>query len=230
MKTSIPRATGFSLLELVIGLFIFTAGMLALASLQGQLTRSQADAAVRSVAANIAEEQIELIRGFGLIDNDPDNSVPAYTDIQDRTFTVSRGNMDYEVDIQVTDYYYDLAADQFGISNSQQLRVSDFKDATVNVSWGETPGFRISESQSISASSIGTGAIHLTALISSVTTQGAARSSTQEENQSLLPAVSYTPGRSQHHNTTRSVRMGSIGTLELSRATTGTMAAAAAVN
>jgi len=57
--------SGFSMLELVIGLFIFAVGMLSLASLQGQLIRSQADAAVRSVATNIAEEQVEFLHGFG---------------------------------------------------------------------------------------------------------------------------------------------------------------------
>jgi prepilin-type N-terminal cleavage/methylation domain-containing protein len=194
MKKMTVRQQGFSLLELVIGLFIFSTGMLALASLQGQLTRSQADAAVRSVATNIAEEQIELVRGFGLIDNEPDNSIPAYEDIQDRTFTVSRGSVDYVVSIEVEDYYYDLPTDGFSTLNPEELKVSDFKDATVNVSWGETPGFRISDSQSISAEDIGTGSIGLTATISSVTTQAAARSSTQKEKEALLPDVAYTPG------------------------------------
>jgi len=194
MKRTTAYQPGFSLLELVIGLFIFSSGMLALASLQGQLTRSQADAAVRSVATNIAEEQIELVRGFGLIDNDPDNSIPAYSGIQNRSFTVSRGNVDYVVSVQIEDYYYDLSTDQFSTSNPDNLLVSDFKDTTINVSWGNTPGFRISDSQSISATDIGTGSIGLTATISSVTTQAAARSSTQEEKQALLPDVAYTPG------------------------------------
>ncbi len=192
--TTTARQPGFSLLELVIGLFIFSTGMLALASLQGQLTRSQADAAVRSVATNIAEEEIELVRGFGLINDDPSNSIPFYKNIKTDTKDASFGNVDYVVSIQVEDYYYDLSTDQFSTSNPDNLLVSDFKDMTVNVSWGETPGFQISESQSISATEIGTGSISLTATISSVTTQAAARSSTQEETQSLLPDVAYTPG------------------------------------
>jgi len=186
--------SGFSLLEVVIGLFIFSAGMLALASLQGQLTRSQADATVRSVATNIAEEQIELLRGFGLIENNPVNSIPAYSDIQDQSFTVTRGNMDYTVNIEVTDYYYDLPTDRFSTSNPENLQVSDFKEANVSVLWNDTPDFRISGSQSISATDIGSGGIRLSAVISSVTTQGSARSSTQQESLSLLPDVSYTPG------------------------------------
>ena len=182
------------MLELVIGLFIFAVGMLSLASLQGQLVRSQADAAVRSVATNVAEEQIEFLHGFGLIDNNPDNLIPAYTDIVDRSLTVSRGNVDYLVDIQITDYYYNLSTDRFSTTNSESVKVSDFKDATINVSWGETAGFRVSETQTISATDIGTGAIELTSVISSVTTQGSARTSTQTENKPLLPDVGYTPG------------------------------------
>jgi len=194
MKNLSTRQPGFSLLELVIGLFIFTTGMLALAALQGQLTRSQADAAVRSVATNIAEEQIEQTRGFGLIDNDPDNSIPAYTDIQTNALTVTRGNIDFAVNITVTDYYYDVSTDAFSVTNSDALAVSDFKNVVFDVSWGETPDFVISDSQSITADDMGTGSIQLTAIISSITTQASARAVTQEDRQSLLPDVGYTPG------------------------------------
>ena len=194
MKNLSTRQSGFSLLELVIGLFIFTTGMLALAALQGQLTRSQADAAVRSVATNIAEEQIEQTRGFGLIDNDPDNSIPAYTDIQTNALTVTRGNIDFAVNITVTDFYYDVSTDAFSVTNSDALAVSDYKNVVFDVSWGETPDFVISDSQSITAEDIGTGSIQLTAIISSITTQASARAVTQEDRQSLLPDVGYTPG------------------------------------
>lgn len=188
------RQPGFSLLEVIIGLLIFSTGMLALASLQGHLTRSQADATVRSVATNIAEEQIESLRGFGLIDNEPDNTTPAYTDIQNRTTTVSHGNMDYVVVTEVTEFYYDMSTDTFSTTNSENLLVSDFKGVAVTVSWGATPGFRISDSATISTADIGSGEVKLTAVISSVTTQGAGRSTTQKESQSLLPGVGYTPG------------------------------------
>lgn len=194
MKSDARRQPGFSLLELVIGMFIFAVGMLALASLQGQLIRSQADAAVRSIATNIAEEQIELARGFGLIEDDPGNAIPAYEDIQNRSYTVSRGGVDYVVTMQVTDYYYDPVAGQFGVSNPEQLKVSDFKDVTINVSWGATPGFVVSAGSQLSAAEMGTGRIQLGAIISSVTTQGAARSSTQGDTQDLLPDVDFTPG------------------------------------
>ena len=60
---------GFSLLEVLIGIAIFAIGMLALASLQGALTRSSAEAKVRTTAVNIAEQIIEGHKGFNLIDD-----------------------------------------------------------------------------------------------------------------------------------------------------------------
>lgn len=58
---------GFSLMEVLIGIAIFAIGMLALASLQGALTRSTAEAKVRTTAVNIAEQMIEGQRGFAAV-------------------------------------------------------------------------------------------------------------------------------------------------------------------
>ena len=44
------RQSGFSIMEVMIGIAIFAIGMLALASLQGALTRSTAEAKVRAEA------------------------------------------------------------------------------------------------------------------------------------------------------------------------------------
>ena len=72
---------GFNLLEVLIGVVIFAVGMLALAQLQGGLTRSTADANVRSVASNIAEEIIEFEKGFGWLDIDITGEKLAYANI-----------------------------------------------------------------------------------------------------------------------------------------------------
>ena len=53
------RQSGYSILEVVIAIVIFAIGMLALASFQGALTRSTAEAKVRTEAVSIAEEVIE---------------------------------------------------------------------------------------------------------------------------------------------------------------------------
>lgn len=189
------RQRGFNLIEIAIGLFIFAVGMLALASLQGQLTRSQADASVRSVATNIAEEEIELLRAFGRLDADPLGVVPAYADIQDGSKVVSRGGIDFTVTTNVTDYYYDRATDRFGTANPENLLVSDFKEIALTVSWGEAPGFRVTETVDLTAGEIGTGDIRLTETVSSVTTQGAGKASTQKNDEDITPDVTYTPGQ-----------------------------------
>ena len=83
--------------ELVIGLIIFTVGMRSMTSLQGQLIRSQAEASVRSVTTNIAEEQDEILKGVGLIDNKTENIIQACTDKEDKTLTVKRGKVNLHV-------------------------------------------------------------------------------------------------------------------------------------
>ena len=57
MRIHMNRHTqsGYNLMEVVIGIFVFTVGMLALSSLQGALTRSMADAKARTAATNAAE-------------------------------------------------------------------------------------------------------------------------------------------------------------------------------
>ena len=194
-RTSITGSqTGFSLLELVIGMFIFAVGMLSLAALQGHLTRSMADASARSIATNIAEEEVELLRSFGRLDTDPANLIPAYEDIGNSTSTVTRGGANYTVNIEVTDYYYNQVTDRFTTTNTDGLLFSDFKDVTLNVSWGPTAGFQISESQNISSADMNTGNIRLSDVISSVTSQNDGRTGAQDEWVDLTPEVSYTPG------------------------------------
>ena len=58
---------GFTLMEVLIGIAIFAIGMLALASLQGALTRSTAEAKVSTTAVDIAEQIIEGQRGFAQV-------------------------------------------------------------------------------------------------------------------------------------------------------------------
>ena len=48
------RMTGGMLIEVLLAIAVFAFGMLALVQLQGNLTRSSADATTRTVATNIA--------------------------------------------------------------------------------------------------------------------------------------------------------------------------------
>ena len=57
-------ATGFALLEVMIAIVIFSIGLIALASMQGKLTRYASAAKQRTWALNLAEEQLENMRAF----------------------------------------------------------------------------------------------------------------------------------------------------------------------
>jgi prepilin-type N-terminal cleavage/methylation domain-containing protein len=185
------RQAGFNLMEVLIAVLIFAIGMLALAHLQGNLTRSSADSTVRTVASNIAEEQFELQRGFGLLDTDPDGLIAAYGDITGSDSTLSRGGIVYTVDQDVQDYYYDPATDSFGTANNTFAAHSDFKLVTINVAWDDQREFRLSETQE--TVDLGTGSITLNGVISSATTQSDSKVLTQSSGHDD-PIISYTPG------------------------------------
>lgn len=189
MKT---RQAGFNLMEVLIAVLIFAIGMLALAHLQGNLTRSSADSTVRTVASNIAEELFELQRGFGLLDTDPDGLIAAYADVSDRSTTISRGGINYTIDQTVTDYYYDPDTDSFGTANDALVPHSDFKLVTIDVAWDDQREFRLSETQTTTGR-LGTGSIRLNGVISSATTQSDSKVLTQSTGHDD-PVISYTPG------------------------------------
>jgi type II secretory pathway pseudopilin PulG len=136
---------GFSILEVVIGIFIFVVGLLALVALQGALTRSMADSKFRTTAANLADREIERQRGFTRLLTAVTPGVPhAYNDIvtpgTDPTPEV--GGVTYTIDMNVTDYYYDLATDTFATNNSAGALSSDYKQVEVVVTWDAGQEFR----------------------------------------------------------------------------------------
>ena len=187
---------GYNLLEVLIAIAIFAIGMLALASLQGSLTRSGADANFRTVAVNIAERTIEVFRGFAAIDSGL--GVPAYNDIvaEGPTDLPPEVGITFTRTIDVTDYYYVLATDNFSDTAPAGIAVSDFKLVEVTVAWGDNAGFRIDQSQdALSNADLNSGEITLSAIVSSVTTQGSARGSTQEDENDFVPFVNYEPGQ-----------------------------------
>ena len=186
---------GMSLLEVLIGIIIFAIGMLALASLQGSLTRSAADANARSVAVNLAETLIERKRGFARIETDPLGVFPAYADIVDNEIiTETHGGIDFTITTSVADYYYDLDTDSFTMTVPVNVIYSDYKRLTVTVDW-DALGFRSgTNTPDIAASALGTGSVVLTDTISSLTSAFSSKAVTQEDSDLNFPPVSYTPG------------------------------------
>lgn len=186
------RQPGYSLLEVMIAIAIFAIGMLALASLQGNLTRSAADANMRTVAVNLAEELIENRRGFARL-SDPTNSFPAYDDISDETLTITRGGISYTLNSEVTDFYYDLASDSFTETASTGATASDYKLMSVTVTW-VAPDFRSVEGEQLTAATLGTGTVTVSDTISSLSSAASHKVTSQDASGLGIPPLPYTPG------------------------------------
>lgn len=141
------RMKGVLLLEVVLAIAVFAFGMLALMQLQGNLARSSADANTRTVATNIAEELIETIRGYQEVTADPGNGLVDYLELVGAALdtTVNRGGLDYEVRVEIRDFWYNAATDSFISTVSDPftpqfgLAFADFKQLAVTVVWSTDP-------------------------------------------------------------------------------------------
>ncbi|MDX1459988.1 MAG: prepilin-type N-terminal cleavage/methylation domain-containing protein [Xanthomonadales bacterium] len=188
--------SGFNILEVLIAIAIFAIGLLALSALQGSLTRVAAESNLRTVASNIAERTIEDMRAFGRIDTDPAGVINAYNDIVDSApETITDGVYTFTRDVDVIDYFYDPATDTFSETAPAGVAVSDFKLLEVNVTWGDdTAGFVVDEAASLAAGALQAGSVTVAAIVSSISTQGGARTNSQVDDNTFTPTVNYTPG------------------------------------
>lgn len=188
---------GLTLIEILLAMVIFATGMLALAHLQSNLTRSSIDANTRTVAANIGEEIMETLRAFQRVSSDPDNLVFAYADI-DQAFveqTVSRGGLDYTVTGTVEGY--DFQADNVNLGapvTAVKGALYDFKLIELTIAWDNNQQFQIDEAQQISNADIGTGSITIKELIPSIPALTAAKVAAADNDALGGPPVDYTPG------------------------------------
>ena len=201
-QMSNPKQDGFSILEVVIGIFIFIVGMLALAALQGALTRSTADAKLRTTASNLAELTLEQQRGFSILQTDPAGVLHAYNDIvtPGTDDTVTLNGVTYTIDMDVTDYYYDLSADTSGAypfttTAPTGATSSDYKQVEVTVSWDAVQDFRADEGTVITANDINTGSVTLTGAIPALVTSSSGRVSDETTGTTAAPPISYMPGQ-----------------------------------
>ena len=189
------KNSGFSLVEVLVGIIIFALGMLALAQLQGNLAKNSADGNARTVASNIAEEVIEDARRFSQVTSDGSN--PAYNDIVDGTISIERGGVNYTITSDVTDYYYNSGTGSFTPADSPPSGVgaSDFKSLDITVSWNTGQSLTIDESNSTTTGTLGSGSIQLTDVISSITSpSGGKVSLTNPGDTNIAPPVDYNPG------------------------------------
>jgi type II secretory pathway pseudopilin PulG len=192
---ALRRANGMTLLDVLLAIVIFAVGMLALASLQGNLTRSSADANSRTVAANLAEEILEQMRTYEQLASAAD--VDAYQDIATHTRTETRGGIDYTVDITVEDWYFlpngeDVTKDTGDLPSGQDTTISSFKNVILDVSWTGNE-FQIGDGTATTGR-LGSGSFAVSGIIASVPTMGAARVAAEDDGELGTPQVTYTPG------------------------------------
>jgi prepilin-type N-terminal cleavage/methylation domain-containing protein len=184
--------TGYTLIEVLVGMMIFALGMMALAQLQGSLARNSGDSNARTVAANIAEEIIESARTFSQITSDGVNR--AYEDIADASLRVTRAGNEYAVSIDVTDYYYDPDTEGFTTVALPGAARSDMKFVELEVTWNTEQEFRIDD-DSVTEGRLGTGSIVLRDIISSITSPSGGKVALGNVNDSSAsPPVDYNPG------------------------------------
>jgi prepilin-type N-terminal cleavage/methylation domain-containing protein len=197
MKTnaaSRKRQSGFNLLEVLIGIVIFALGMMALAQLQGNLTKSSSDANLRTVAINIAEGAFESLRSFSRITPDPDGVKLAYDDITDGvSYPVDRGGVTYTLTRTVEDYYYHSDAQMFRDYAPTGVALSDMKLVTLNVQWDNNQQFQIDESNTTTGK-LGSGSVTLSEIVSKHVKAGSGKVLVADDNELFAPPVDYNPG------------------------------------
>jgi len=191
-STRTRKNRGFTLIEVLIGILVFAIGMMALAKLQGNLARNSGDANARTVATNIAEEQIERARVFQKIDSD--GSGVAYNDIVDGTTTIERGGNYFTVVTDVTDYYYDASTDEFTTAVVSGVGRSDFKQIDLTVTWNSGQEFEIDESRQTNGR-LGSGSIRISDVVSSIPSGSGGKAGLGSTGDgSYAPPVDYNPG------------------------------------
>lgn len=188
-----PTHAGFTLIEVLVGIVIFAIGMMALAQLQGNLSRASAEANARTVAINLAEETIESLRTFGQITATTEpigafNNIVTKPGPDDDPWVDQRGGINYTLSQVVTNYYYNPAnppATAFQTTKPDSRIVNpDLKRVELTVSWDAAD------------EGLGTGSVTLVDLISSFTTASGAKVVLNSYGDSLYaPPVDYNPGQ-----------------------------------
>jgi type IV pilus modification protein PilV len=205
---TLHHSRGMSILDVLLGMVIFVVGMLALASLQGNLTRSTSDANARTVGTNIAEELIERLRTIEDLeataacptDLDGIAAENVYQCIVSGTATVPRNNMNYTVAATVQDWYFmpdrvTLTENAGDLPSGVDTTISDFKYLELQVSWVAND-FLINDGTDEDApvGRLGSGTFTVSSIIPSIAQLGAAKVASDDDGEKGAPPIVYTPG------------------------------------
>ena len=189
---------GVTLLEVLLAIVIFVIGMLALAHLQTNLTRSSTDANTRTVAASVGEELLESLRAFRRVSTDPDGVLFAFADIDDDfvSRTVPRGGINYTVTADVKGYNFN--SDKTEVTEFDPAAagtVYDFKVVDLVVAWDSSQSFQIdNEGASVTNTAMGSGNIEISSLIPSIPSLTSAKVAAEDDDPLGYVPVDYTPG------------------------------------
>jgi type II secretory pathway pseudopilin PulG len=199
--------TGVTLLEVLLAIAVFAFGMLALVQLQGNLTRSSADANTRTVAGAIAEELAEDIRGYQQVEALAGNPIDGlgqweYLELfgTELNHTATRGNLDYDVSVTISDFWYDPAADSFveteavdppATPDGLSQAYADFKLLRINVAWGDAPEFYVDDE---TTAQLGPGSITIHEIIPNSPPILGAKIAADLNAPAGGPVVEHTPG------------------------------------
>jgi type IV pilus modification protein PilV len=147
----IQSARGFSLLEVLIAVAIFTFGLLALASLQLTLIRAVGSAKAQTTASALAKEKIEQLRDYqNMTEYRTDVVSLANEAINDSSGSL--GGVDFVRNTTVSRFVYNKATNAFEAvgstltdaqikaANANYVIGKDFKRVAVTVSWKNASG------------------------------------------------------------------------------------------
>jgi type II secretory pathway pseudopilin PulG len=195
---------GFSVVEVLVTVAIFTVALVALARFMGGLMVAGSDAKSRALASALAQEKIEDLRQFAYPNAapaSPQTTTFGFNDIGDNTGGLKDGsnsyalfvgsgtvdaakvigsNVTYNLAWTVDDFYYPIGggAPVAWTSASGQPEYADFKQVSVTVSYVDPSGV--------------TQSVTLPAQINSVPPSSTGRSGAPEPERDE-PAVGYTP-------------------------------------
>lgn len=200
-STATRRNSGIALLDVILAMAIFALGMLALVQLQGSLARGSADANARTVAANLAEEMVETLRGYRTIQADPDNNLWDYTEMNGGALSdsVSRGGIDYTRAVTVSNFWWDDTNENYirtEVGDTEppeslsHRAYPNFKLLRLEVSWGNSDDFYVNDG---ATADLGTGSVVVYEIISSTPGVLGAQLASALDGQSG-PLVQYNPG------------------------------------
>lgn len=190
-------SAGIALLDVLLAIAVFAFGILALAQLQGSLARSSADANARTVAANIAEELVETLRGYRSIQADPDPDVFGFVEMNNFTDTTERAGITYAREVTVENFWWDDDNDTFIKTTTPEapdalgsLAYPNFKLLRVDVSWGNSDDFYVSDGVT---TGLGTGSVTIYEVVPSSPPVFGAQLAASLDG-SKKPTVLYNPG------------------------------------